>query len=654
MDTGSDKRPLVAVPRGRAMLAGCALVIALAFLMPYINLSLRKYDWAFRPLPTGPVFLLFVLIWPVNTWLGRIRRSWAFTGPELLLVYAMMAICAGLAYEGLWGYALYYSVYPFYGASPANRYAQLFIPYLPVWLMVPQAAAVDGFFHGAPAWSWRLWLMPIIGWSSFALSLYVFLFCLGAIVRKDWIESERLSFPLAAIPLELAEGERPSSRSAVFRNPYLWVGVALPVCQSLLQMAHAIAPAVPYSRLYFPMGQWFMNRGAWNSISNTSAYIGFDTIGIFGLIPLEVSLSFWFFFLLNRAQIVAFAALGYGQEGFGARIFNPNTFIAYEESGACLMFALILLWRSRAFFAAGAASLIGRAGPRDQLAPLSPRGALLGLIGSGLVLVLWATRAGMDVMFFALLMAVFFAYALAMARIVSAGGVYVPSVSISARNLVVAARGAASIPAPTLTMMTVLQVPCLGLFKLNLLHFTLNNFKIAHSSRLPGRLVTICLLSALALMVAIAPWVTLHYAYRLGALSFDDWLFRDTGGWEFGPLVSDLRAPRPAASFLWTGLAAGAGVMLLLTWLHSRFIWFAISPLGFMLGGTWGMIQRMWASAFIAWLLVFLIRRFGGLKLYRTVRPAFLGMVVGHLVMMGLRSLVDPLLGLDMHLAAWE
>ncbi len=644
----------MAVPRGRAVLAGCALAIALAFLMPYINLHLRKYDWAFRPLPTGPLFVLFVLIWPVNTWLKRARPSWAFTGSELLLMYAMMAICAGLAYEGLWGYALYYSVYPFYAASPANRYAELFIPYLPVWLMVADAEAVRGFFHSAPGWSWRLWLTPILGWSTFALSLYLFLFCLGTVVRKDWIESERLSFPLAAIPLELAGDDPPSIQSRIFRSPYLWLGFAFPLCQSLLQMAHAMAPAVPYSRLFFPLGQWFTGRGAWDSLSGTSAYIGFDTIGIFGLVPLEVSLSLWVFFLLNRAQIVTFAALGYGQEGFGARVFNPNTFIAYEESGACLMLALIVVWRSRGYLANAFGSLIGRSVRPDPLAPMAPRTAALGLICSGIVLVIWAMRAGMDVLFFGVLMAVFFAYSVAMARLVAAGGVYVPSVSISARNLVVAARGAASIPAPTLTMMTVLQAPLLELYKLNLLHFTLNDFKIIHSTRLPGRLSAVCLWTAIVLMMAIVPWVTLHYAYRHGALNFDWWLFRDTGGWEFGPLVNDLRAPRPASSFLGLGLMTGAAVMVLLTWLHTRFIWFAISPIGFLLGGTWGMTQRMWASAFIAWLLVFAIRRFGGLKLYRTLRPVFLGMVVGHLVMMGLRSLIDPLFGITMHLSAWE
>ena len=128
--------------------------------------------------------------------------------------------------------------------------------------------------------------------------------------------------------------EHPSLAGGIFRSPYLWVGVAFPVCQSLLQMAHALAPAVPYSRLFFDLGRWFTNRGAWDSLSGTSAYIGFDTIGIFGLVPLEVSLSLWVFFLLNRAQIVTFAALGHGQEGFGARVFNPATFIAYEEAGA--------------------------------------------------------------------------------------------------------------------------------------------------------------------------------------------------------------------------------------------------------------------------------------------------------------------------------
>jgi hypothetical protein len=633
---------------------GLVLVVGLAFLMPYINLSLRKYEWAFRPLPTGPVFVLFLLIWPVNTMLRRLRPGWTLTGPELLLIYAMMAICAGLAYEGLWGYALYYIVYPTYGASPANRYGEMFLPHLPTWLQVTRLEAVRGFFETAPGWSWRLWLTPIVSWSAFALSLYLFLFCLGAVVRKDWIESERLSFPLAAVPIQMTGDGEPTIRGLLFRSPFLWAGFALPVFQSLLQMAHAFAPAVPYSPMFYPLGQWFAGQGAWASLSGTSAYIGFDTIGLFGLLPVEVSLSLWFFFLINQIEVLMFAALGYGQEALGARVFNPAQFIVYQEAGAALMLALMVIWRSRGFLARAFGSLLGRPTQYDPLAPMAPRTAALGLIASGAVMAYWARAAGMDLTEFGLLVLIFFAYSLAVARLVAAAGVYVPDISLEPRALLVDLRGAASYPARTLTMFTLLATPFMQLWKVNILHFTLNDFKILHSARVPGRLGAACLWIALLLMMAIVPWVTLHYAYSRGALNFDAWLFRDTGPQEFGRLMSDLRAPQPPSSYLPAGLAYGAAVMLLLTWLHASFIWFAISPIGFVLGGTWGMVQRMWTNAFIAWLLVTALRRFGGLRLYRLVRPAFLGMVIGHLVMMGFRSLFDPVLGLRMHLSAWE
>jgi hypothetical protein len=566
----------------------------------------------------------------------------------------MMAICSVLAYEGLWGYALHYTVYPTYGASPGNRYEELFLQHLPTWLQVTEPVAVEGFFHSAPSWSWRLWLTPILSWSAFALGLYVFLFCLGAVVRKDWIESERLSFPLAAIPVEMVGEAEPTIRGALLRSPFLWAGFGLPVLQSLLQMLHARWPAVPFSRMYFPLGQWFTGQGPLESIAGTAAYVGFDTIGIFGLVPVEVSLSLWLFFLLNRLEVLTFAALGFGQEGFGARVFNPGQFIVYQEGGAALMLAAIVLWRSRAYLARAFGSLLGRTDGNDSLAPMAPRTAALGMTASVVFLLWWARAAGMELGLFAGLIAIFCAHSLAAARMVAVGGVYVPDLTMRPHALLAGLRGAASIPAPTLTMFTMLDRPFMGLLKRNLLHFTVNDLKILHAARIPGRLGAACLWVALALMIGIVPWVTLHYAYSRGALSFDSWLFRDGGGWEFMPLASNLRTPTPASSYLPVGLVWGAGVMALLTWLHARYIWFAVSPIGFVLAGTWGMGQRMWTSAFIAWLLVTVLRQFGGLRLYRRARPAFLGMVVGHLVMMGSRSLLDPVLGLDMHLSAWE
>jgi len=643
-------------PRFRAVVLGLAIVVGLAFLMPYVNLSLRKYDWAFRPLPTGPIFVLFLLIWPANTVLGRLGPRWAFTGPELLLVYAMMAICATLAYEGLWGYALDYSAYPFYAASPENRWAELIAPHIPTWLQVSQAEAMRGFYEGAPDTPvpYRLWIAPIVSWATFALALYLFFFSLGAVLRKDWIEGERLSFPIAAVPVEMVGEETPTIAGALFRSPFLWAGFALPVIQSLLQIAHALAPAVPYSRMYYNLGRGLAGQGPWDALSGTSAYIGFDTVGLFGLLPVEVSLSLWLFYLLNRAQLLTFAVLGYGQEGSGARLFSPDAFVNYQEAGGCLMLAMLMLWRSRGYLASAFGALVGRAAPHDPCAPVSPRGAALGLLAGGAAMAIWAHRAGCDPVIFAVFACVFFAYSIAMARLVAAGGVYVPDVSLAPRDLLTGLAGAARFPPGSLTVMGLLQGPFVRLHKVNLLHSFLNDYKVAHSARLPGRLVGVCLWLALVAMIAVVPWVILHYAYRDGSLNFDLWLFRDAGDVEFGQLASSLTTPEAPMSYLPAGLASGAAVMALLTWLNARFIWWSLSPIGFVLGGTWGLGARMWASAFVAWVAVASLRKVGGLRLYRTVRPMFLGMVIGHLVMMGSRSLLDPLIGLRMHLSAWE
>jgi len=187
----------------------------------------------------------------------------------------------------------------------------------------------------------------------------------------------------------------------------------------------------------------------------------------------------------------------------------------------------------------------------------------------------------------------------------------------------------------------------------NFMHYSMNDLKVAHSARLPGRLVALALLLSVVLMVSAAPWVVIHVAYSHGALKFDTWQFRDMGVGQFGDLVDNLRNPAPRQYYLPFGVLSGAAIMVLLHWLHTSFLWWAISPIGFVMAGTWGMNARIWTNALIAWVVTVALRRFGGLRLYKTCRPMFLGMVLGHFLMMGLRSIVDPMLGLHMQLAPW-
>lgn len=647
----------LAYPRPRAIALGIALVIGLTFLLPYVNLSLDKYDWAFRPLALGPLFILCILIWPVNSVLHRLHKDWAFTGPELLLVYAMMAISAAISGEGLFVYAIVNAVQPVFFASPGNRWAEVVLPHVPTWLLVTDPLAASWFYEGAPAGAslpWRPWLSPVSAWALFAFSLYVVMFCLACLVRKDWIESQRLAFPLAAVPLEVAEDPIPTGRSKVFRNPMLWAGFSLPAVQSLLQMANAFSPAVPYSSLYWPLRPLSGNALPWSAVSDTTVYIGFETIGILALIPAEVSLSLWGFFFLNRLQILAFAALGFGDESLSANVFSPRAFLRYQGAGACLMLAALTLWYSRGAIASAFRSLVGRAAPRDPLSPISPRVAAAGLLLAAASTAFWAYRTGMDVWVFAVLISLFVMLSLVVGRLVAAGGIFAPALGMGPVDLMLGMTGGARYQGTSRTMMMYLDSTLMQEWKVNFFHFAMNDLKVVHSARLPGRVVGWALLVSMLLMLAIVPWTILHAAYSHGALAFNTWQFQDRQSYAFSELVSELQSPTAASPSLPWGLLCGAAIMLLLSWLHSTFLWWSISPLGFAMADSHFMNIRIWSNAFVAWALVVVIRRFGGLPLYRKVRPAFLGMVLGHFVILGLRSLIDPLLGLDMQLSSWS
>jgi hypothetical protein len=221
------------------------------------------------------------------------------------------------------------------------------------------------------------------------------------------------------------------------------------------------------------------------------------------------------------------------------------------------------------------------------------------------------------------------------------------------RDLLVGVTGAAGYAPASLTIMTYLQATFMLEWKVSFLHYSLNDLKILHAARLPGKLAAGALLIAVLLMVAIAPWSNLQAAYTHGAQQFDVWQFQYMGNTQFGLLAASLQSPESARPYLPLGLLCGAVVMFVLDWLHSNFLWWSISPIGFIMGGTWALNQRIWASAFIAWLLVTAMIRAGGLRLYRSFRPAFLGMALGHCAIMGLRSLIDPVLGLHMSLLPW-
>ena len=60
------------------------------------------------------------------------------------------------------------------------------------------------------------WIAPAIVWGIFLFAMYGALICLVALVRRQWVEHERLPFPLAQIQIALVEDERGRARLSRF------------------------------------------------------------------------------------------------------------------------------------------------------------------------------------------------------------------------------------------------------------------------------------------------------------------------------------------------------------------------------------------------------------------------------------------------------
>jgi hypothetical protein len=93
------------------------------------------------------------------------------------------------------------------------------------------------------------------------------------------------------------------------------------------------------------------------------------------------------------------------------------------------------------------------------------------------------------------------------------------------------------------------------------------------------------------------------------------------------------------------GVATGATVLGLITFLRRFFLWFP-HPVGFVLWLTGETMTKVWFSFFLAWVAKSAIARFGGTGAYLQARNFFLGMVLGEALAASLNILISLLLTL--------
>jgi len=162
------------------------------------------------------------------------------------------------------------------------------------------------------------------------------------------------------------------------------------------------------------------------------------------------------------------------------------------------------------------------------------------------------------------------------------------------------------------------------------LNYMMNSFKLLHSGRIRGRRFPWAVAIAMLGVLIAASIGVLYTAYYHGASSLLCWPITAVPTCAFRELNSSLLTPEEPSNWLRSAMVVGGGFALVLSWLSSHYSWWPFSPIGFLVASVMHTNRDIWANAFIGWFLATVTRRFGGLRLYRTLRPAFLGIIFGH------------------------
>src|SRR5207302_5994372 len=108
-------------------------------------------------------------------------------------------------------------------------------------------SVTKAFYTGQSSfWTWEHiqgWLAPICVWSVYIVVMIWVMLCLNVLIRRQWMDRERLSFPIVQLPLELT---REGGAAGTFLSRQMWIGFLIPVILESLASLNYLYPSVPF------------------------------------------------------------------------------------------------------------------------------------------------------------------------------------------------------------------------------------------------------------------------------------------------------------------------------------------------------------------------------------------------------------------------
>jgi len=637
----------------RAVIIGIVCVLGLAIAIPYCDLVMHGTWVGLTAFPISSFFTFVVLVLGVNFILKKLNLG--LKSSELLLIYIMMLVGAGIPSFGLTGLLIPYIAGPFYFASPENKYATTFHQYIPDW-MRPDKDAIRYLYEGLPQGMpipWQTWVKPLLMWTVLAILVYIVYFCLSTILRKQWIENEKLVFPLTSLPVEMVQEEPGRENLALppfFKNKIMWGFFLVPFIIHTINGLSFYFPAIPKINVHLiDIGKYFTEK-PWNALQMCFwLRIPFSIIGLTYILPVQLSFSLWFFYFFFRIQEVIANMFGFPLTCVQA--YPVRAFVGHQMAGGILMFAILGLWGMRRHLK----DIVRKAFRGDKSVDdsnelFSYQFSIFGLIIGLIAISFWGKVMGASFWLTLLIFILYFLMHIVAVRLVCEGGMLYVQHPFRPWNIMLAAAGSNAFGPANITWLTYFDHLWMVDNRSPLMPAAMQGFKITSDS-IPGNRKWVGVMCVVSILIAIAGsyWSYLRLMYKFGGVNLHYWFTtyytKNLYSTWTTYLINTGEKANPVAMVT---MGIGAATMWFILFMHRTFLWWPFHPIGYLMGATWPMLN-FWFPIFLGWLFKTVIMKFGGIRIYKKLMPGFLGFILAEFFSAGLWVVIDFFTGVKGH-----
>lgn len=630
--------PQVSAVSFRAVLIGLVSALFFCAVTPYNDFKIAATYIAGTQFPIGAIFVELLLVGIVNVALRKWAPKKAFRPGELLTIWTLILVASGLPSSGMMRYLIPGIVYPEFASNDQNGWQAKVWGSAPDWLKVRDQEAVDAFFKGYPRGQehvpWDAWIGPLFFWGILAVLFLVASFCVSGILRRQWIENEKFSFPLVTLPVMLAEEPRQGRLvNDLLRSPLLWVGFFLVTALHTVRGLHMLYPSVPDIKIAWNLMEHLQLRPL-NQIGPIDLIFYPMVIGLSYLLPAEVCFSMWFFHVFYKGEILLGATYNWDMPG-GVGSYSYKAFHSLQAFGGGVALLAWTCWTARYHLR----DIWEKAtnGPRakeidDSREMISYRAMFWGTFLSYAGIGLWLWFAGVPLLLIGISLLILTLGLVTISWVVCQAGLLFMAQPYATTDVLASTFGTAPFKVPALYTVARWENAFLYDTREMLAPSALIGAKTAESAHFDVRPLfkAMVLAVVLGMVVSAIASIMLPY-YNGGGNSLNNpWMYSMAPSRPISFFGGAAAVPYKGSWTNWGHIFGGFGGFLGLLILRAQYN-FGIHPIGFLCASVYSM-HMLWFSIFLGWVAKTLIQRYGGMKGYTGALPLFLGLILGDVV----------------------